>query len=141
MRSPSPSSSVSSSSSSQQRRPAKKKSRTRSTSPSSADEIPHDPAPRIESQALSRDHLSLYADDDEFYSHAEDQQDLVPEAETQSNVSSEDIKFQNLIKEVFKFLPSDSFPKKTDVVLGGNRPRSSIDIDEYFFATMKMSFN
>ena len=53
-----------------------------------ADEIPHDPAPKIESPALSRDRLSLYADDDEFNSHAEDQQDLVPEAETQSNVSS-----------------------------------------------------
>ena len=84
---------------------------------------------RIESPALTRDHLSLYADGDEFNSPAEDQQDLVPEAETQSNVSSEDIKFQNLIEEVFKFLPSDRFPKKTDVVLGGNRPRSSIEME------------
>ena len=128
-RSPSPSPSVSSSSSSLQGSPARKKSRTRSRSPSSADEIPHDPAPRIESPALSRDHLSLYADDDEFNSHAEDQHDLVPEAETQSNVSSEDIKFQNLIEEVFKFLPSERFPTKTDVVLGGNRPRSSIEME------------
>ena len=45
----------------------------------------------VESPALSRDHLSLYADGDKFNSPAEDQQDLVPEAETQSNVSSEDI--------------------------------------------------
>ena len=78
---------------------------------------------------MSRDHFSLYADNDEFNSHGEDQQDLVPEAETQSNVSSDDIKFQNLIEEVFKFLPSDRFPKKTDVVLGGNRPRSSIEME------------
>ena len=85
--SPSPSSSSSSvssySSSSQQRSPARKMSRTRSRSPSSADEIPHGPAPRIESPALSRDHLSLYADDDQFNSHSEDHQ----EAEIHSNVS------------------------------------------------------
>ena len=60
-KSPSPSSSSSSvssySSSSQQRSPARKKSRTRSRSPSSADESPHGPASRIESPALSRDHL------------------------------------------------------------------------------------
>ena len=89
--SPSPSSSSSSvssySSSSQQRSPARKMSRTRSRSPSSADEIPHGPAPRIESPALSRDHLSLYADDDQFNSHSEDHQDLAPEAEIHSNVS------------------------------------------------------
>ena len=128
-RSPSPSPSVpSSSSSSQQRSLARNVTRTCSRSPLSADEIPHDPAPRIESPALSRDHLSLYADDDEFNSPAEDQQYLVPEAETQSNVSSEDIKFQNLIKEVFKFLPSNRFPKKTDVDVG-NRPRSSIEME------------
>ena len=128
-RSPSQSSSVSSSSSSQQRSPARKKSRTRSRSPSSADEIPHDPAPKIERPALSRDHLSLYADDDEFNSHTEDHQDLVPEAEIHSNVSSEDMKFQNLIEEVFKLLPANRFPKKTDDVLGGNRPRSSIEME------------
>ena len=92
-----------------------------SRSPSSADEITHDPAPRIESPALSRDHLSLYVDDDEYNLHAEDHQDFVPEADIHSNVSSEDMKFQNLIEEVFKLLPADRFPKKTDVVLGGNR--------------------
>ena len=117
-RSPSPSSSSSSvspySSSSQQRSPARKKSRTRSRSPSSADESPHVPAPRVESPALSWDHLSLYADDDQFNSHSEDHQDLAPEAEIHSNVSdihsnmsSEDMKFQNLIEEVFKLLPAD----------------------------------
>ena len=130
-------SSVSSySSSSQQRSPARKKSRTRSSSPSSADEIPYGPAPRIESPALSWDHLSLYVDDDQFNSHSEDHQDLAPEAEIHSNfsdihrnVSSEDMKFQNLIEKVFKLLPADRFPKKTDDVLGGNRPRSSIEME------------
>ena len=78
---------------------------------------------------MSRDHLSLYADDDEFNSHIEDHQDLVPEAEIHSNVSSEDMKFQNLIEEVFKLLPADRFPKKTDDVLGGNRLRSSIEME------------
>ena len=78
---------------------------------------------------MSRDHLSLYADDNEFNSHTEDHQDLVLEAEIHSNVSSEDMKFQNLIKEVFKLLPADRFPKKTDDVLGGNRPKSSIEMD------------
>ena len=139
-RSPSPSSSSSSvssySSSSQQRSPARKKSRTCSRSPSSADESPHVPATRIESPALSRDHLSLYADDDQFNSQSEDQQDLAPEAEihsnvsdTHSNVSSEDMKFQNLIEEVFKLRPADRFPRKTDDVLGGNKLRSSIEME------------
>ena len=131
------SSSVSSySSSSQQRGPARKKSRTRSRSPSSADESPHVPAPKVESPALSRDHLSLYADDDQFNSHSEDHQDLAPEAEIHSNVSnihsnmsSEDMKFQNLIEEVFKLLPAVRFPRKTDDVLGGNKPRSSIEME------------
>ena len=60
--------------------------------------------------ALPRDHISRYADDDdEFNSHLEDHQDLAPEDETHnvfeihSNVSSEDIRFQNFIEEVFSF--------------------------------------
>ena len=131
-------SSVSSySSSSQQRSPARKKSRTRSRSPSSADESSHAPAPRVESPALSRDHLSLYADDDDqFDSNSEDHQDLAPEVEIHSNVSDihsnmslEDMKFQNLIEEVFKLLPADRFPRKTVDVLGGNMPRSSVEIE------------
>ena len=40
--------------------------------------------------------LGLYADDDEFNSPAHDQQDLAPDAEIQSNISSEeDLKFHN----------------------------------------------
>ena len=98
------------SSSSQQRSPARKKSRNCSRSLSQADENPHDLAPRTECPALPRDHISLYADDDdEFNSHSEDHQDLAPEDETHnvakihSNVSSEDMRFQNLIEEVFSF--------------------------------------
>ena len=101
-----------------------------------ADESPHVPTPKAESPALSRDHLSLYADDDQFNSHSEDHQDLAPEAEIHSNVSdihsnmsSEDMKFQNLIEESFKLLPADRFPRKTDDVLGGNKPRSSIEME------------
>ena len=85
---------------------------------------------------MPRDHISLYADDDdEFNSHAEDHQDLASEAETHnvseihSNVSSEDMRFQNLIEEVFKLLPAIKFPKKTDEVFGGNRPSSSIEME------------
>ena len=66
------------------------------------------------------DHISLHADnDDEFNSHSEDNQDLAPDAEIQnvseiqSDVSTEDMRFQNLIEEVFKLLPADMFPKKT----------------------------
>ena len=80
-----------------------------------------------------RDHISLYADVDvKFNSLSEDHQDLAPEDETHnvseihSIVSSEDMRFQNLIKEVFKLLLADKFPKKTDEVLEGNRLRSSI---------------
>ena len=39
------------------------------------------------------------------------------------------VKFQNLIEEVFKLLPADRFPRKTDNVLGGNKPRSSIEME------------
>ena len=83
-----------------------------------------------------RNHSSLYADVDvEFNSLSEDHQDLAPEDETHnvseihSNVSSDDMRFQNLIEEVFKLLQADKFPKKTDEVLGGNRLRSSIEIE------------
>ena len=96
--------------SSQQRSSARKKSRNCSRSLSSADENPHDPAPTTECPALPRDHISRYADDDdEFNSHIEDHQDLAPEDETHnvfeihSNVSSEDMRFQNVIEEVFSF--------------------------------------
>ena len=49
---------------------------------------------------------------------------LAPEDETHnvseihSNVSSEDMRFQNLIEEVFKLFLADKFPKKTDEVFG-----------------------
>ena len=81
--SPSPSSSSSSvssdSSSSLQRSPARKKSRINSRSPSPADDNPHF-ASRTASPMSHRDHLSLFADnDDEFYSHSEDNQDLAPD--------------------------------------------------------------
>ena len=83
-----------------------------------------------------RDHITLYVDVDvEFNSLSEDHQDLAPEDETHnvweihSIVSSEDMRFQNLIKEVFKLLLADKFPKKTDEVLGGNRLRSSIAME------------
>ena len=96
--------------SSQQRSSARKKSRKCSRSLSSADENPHDPAPTTECPALPRDHISRYADDDdEFNSHFEDHQDLAPEDETHnvfeihSNFSSEDMRFQNFIEEVFSF--------------------------------------
>ena len=73
------------------------------------------------------DHLSLYADsNDKFNSHSEDAQDLVPDntdpvPETQSEISLEDLGFVNLVKEVFKLLPADMFPRKTEELLGGNR--------------------
>ena len=79
--SPSPSSSSSSvssdSSSSLQRSLARKKSRVNSPSP--ADDNPHS-ASRTASLVSHRDHLSLFADnDDKFNSHSEDNQDLAPD--------------------------------------------------------------
>ena len=70
------SSSVSSdSSSSLQRIPATKKTRVTSRSPSPADDNPH-PASRTAYPASHRDHLSLFAgNDDEYNSHSEDNQD------------------------------------------------------------------
>ena len=138
-RSPSPSPSLSSSvssasSSSHQRSLARKKSRINSRSPP-ADDNPHS-ASRTASPASHRDHLSLYADnDDEFNSHSEDNQDLAPDTEMQnvseapSEVSTDEIKFQNLVEEVLNLLRADMFPKKTEEFSGGNRPRSSIDLE------------
>ena len=134
--SPSPlSSSVSSDSSSSPRRsPAKKKPRLASRSPSPAGVNPQS-VHRAESPASHRDHLSLYADsDDELYSHLEDAQDSAPDntnpgPENQSEISQEDFGFPGLIDEVFKLLPSDMFPRKTEEFLGGNRPRSSIELE------------
>ena len=143
-RTPSPSSSSSSpvvsssySSSSRQRSPVRKRSRSRSRSSSSTEESFHVPAPRAVSPALLRDGISLCADDDDqFSSHSEEHQDLAPDTEIRSNasdihsnMSSEDMKFQNLIEEVFKLLPADRFPRKTENVLGGNKPRSSIEME------------
>ena len=83
-----------------------------------------------------RYHISLYADVDvEFNSLSEDHQDLAPEdeahnvSENYSNVSSEDMRFQNLIEEVFKLLLANKFQKKTKKVLRGNRLRSSIQME------------
>ena len=143
-RSPSPSPSSSSSivssscsSSSRQRSPARKRSRSRSRSSSSAEENFHVPAPRAVSPSLLRDGISLCADDDDqFNSQSEEHQDLIPDTEIRSNasdihsnMSSEDMRFQNLIEEVFKLLPADRFPRKNEGVLGGNKPRSSIEME------------
>ena len=73
------------------------------------------------------DHLGLYANsNDEFNSYSEDAQDLVPDnkdpvPDTQSEISLEDLGFVNLVEEVFKLLPADMFPRKTEELLGGNR--------------------
>ena len=90
----------------------------------------------LPSPASHRDHLSLFADnDDEFNSQSEDNQVLAPEieiqnvSEIQSDVSTDDMRFQNLVEEVLKLLPADMFPKKTEEFLGGNRPRSSIELE------------
>ena len=40
-----------------------------------------------------------------------------------------DIGFQNLVEKVFKLPPDDMFPKKTEEVLGGNKPSSSIELE------------
>ena len=56
-----------------------KKTRVNSRSPSPADDNPHS-ASRTAYPASHRDHLSLFAgNDDEFSSHSEDNQDLTPD--------------------------------------------------------------
>ena len=37
--------------------------------------------------------------------------------------------FLNLVEEVFKLLPADMFPRKTEEFLEWNRPRSSIELE------------
>ena len=80
--------------------------------------------------ASHRDYLSLFGDNDnKFYSQSEDHQDLIPDteiqhvSETQSEISTDDMGFLNLVEEVFfKLLPADMFPRKTEEFLGGNGP-------------------
>ena len=104
-------------------------------SPSPADDIPHS-ASRTASPASHRDHLSLFADnDDDFYLQSEDNQDLTPDtdiqhvSETQREISTDDMGFLNFVEEVFRLLLADMFPRKTEEFLGGNRPRSSIELE------------
>ena len=54
-------------------------------------------------------------------------------------MSSDDMKFQNLIEEVFKLLPADRFPRKTEQILRGNKPRSSIEME--FMKALKKSIS
>ena len=66
---------------------------------------------------------------------SEDNQDLAPDTENStcfrdsSEISTDDMGFVNLVEEVFKLFPADMFPKKTEEFLGGNRPRSSIELE------------
>ena len=136
-RSPTPSPSSSSSyvssdsSSSPLRSPARKKSRIISRSPSLAVDNPHS-ASRSESPASHRDLLSLCASNDEFNnSPSEYNQDSGPEneiqevSETHSEVSTDDIIFQTVVEGVFKLLPANMFPQKTEESSGGNRSLQS----------------
>ena len=67
------------SSSSLQRSPSKKKARVNSRSSSPTDDNPHSTS-WTAYPVSHRDHLSLFAgNDDEFNSHSEDNQDLVPD--------------------------------------------------------------
>ena len=50
-------------------------------------------------------------------------------SEIQSEASTDDMKFQNLVEEVLNLLLADMFPKKTEEFSGGNRPRSSIELE------------
>ena len=141
-RSPTPSPSSSSSyvssdaSSSLPRSPARKKSRIISRSPSPAVNNPHSTS-RAESPASHRDFLSLCASNDDEFNNwpSEDNQDAVPDneiqdvSETHSEVSTDDIKFQTFVQEVFKLLPADMFPQKSEDPSGGNRPKSSIELE------------
>ena len=95
------------------------------------------PQSRTENTASHRDILSLCASNDDEFNKlpSEDDQDLAPDPELtnlsdpHSEVASEDIQFRMLIEEVLKLLPADMFPRKTDEFPGGNRPRSSIDLE------------
>ena len=107
-----------------------------SRSPSPAVTSPHSIS-RTENTASHRDILSLSASNDDKFNNSpsEDDRDLAPDPEltnvsdTHSEVASEDIQFRMLIEEVLKLLPADMFPRKTDEFPGGNRPRSSIDLE------------
>ena len=131
---PSPSSSLvsSDSSSSLQRSPARKKSRIISRS-SPPDDNPHSAS--AASPASHRDSLSLYADNSDKLNNSqpEDGHDLAPDnadhvSESRSEVSPEDMQFVSIVEEI-KLLQADMFPRKTEELLGVNRPRSSIELE------------
>ena len=103
-------------------------------SPSPAVNNPHSTS-RAESPASHRDSLCASNDDEFNNSPSEDNQDSVPDneiqdvSETHSEVSADDIKFQTIVQEVFKLLPADMFPQKSEDSSGGNRPKSSIELE------------
>ena len=129
-RSPSPSPSSSSSivssscsSSSRQRSPARKRSRSRSRSSSSAEENSHVPAPRAVSPSLLRDGISLCADDDDqFNSHSEEHQDLIPDTEIRSNAS--DIHSNMSSEDMNKKIIMSSFKSSRDIQKKDDGPDS-----------------
>ena len=91
--------------------------------------------------------------DDEFNSHSEDNQDLAPDTEIQnvsviqSDVSTDDMRFQYLVEEVIKLLPADMFPKKTEEFWEGIRQDLPLSWRcvrlpiEHFFASIKAPFD
>ena len=50
-------------------------------------------------------------------------------SESQVEGSPEYMQFVSIVEEVFKLLPAYMFPRKTEELLGGNRPRSSIELE------------
>ena len=68
---------------------------------------------------MLRDHISLFADNDgDFYSQSEDNQDLSPYTEishvfeTQSEISTDDMGFLNLLKKFLGFFGPSCSPGK-----------------------------
>ena len=98
--------------------------------------------------------ICLFADnDDEFFSQSEDNQDLIPDteiqhvSETQSEISTDDMGFLNLVEEVLSFFrPTCSLGKLKSFWEGTGQDlplswRSGRLPKEHFSASIKAHFD
>ena len=70
--------------------------------------------------------MSIHADDN-FFSQEEDRPDNQSVDDPTLRSEQEKVDYSNLVDKVYKILPSDRFPRKTNVV--HKRPRSAIELD------------
>ena len=121
----SPSSSSSSSVTSPCRSPSKK-DRAQSLDGSSSETPSHRIIRPVRNSSPVQDVMSIHADDN-FFSQEEDRPDNQSVDDPTLGSEQEKVDYITLVDEVYKLLPSDRFPRKTNVA--HKQPRSAIELD------------